>query len=430
VSEELEYEYDAFVSYTGSGNADPGAARLDREVAQSLIRLLETYRTPRSLSRERQVPRRLRRVFRDRDELAAATDLEASLIEPLRRSRFLIVVCSPRARNSRWVNQEIATFSQLRGEDHILTLLIEGEPGDAFPPALIRRLPSNEEVLPLGADIRAPTRRKSLRLLKSEKLRLLAPILGCRFDDLRQREHERAKRRMRAIVGGLLLLSVVLTSLVIFALIAEEKAKRRYRLALETQKTILPLVVSPPGDLATKETYLTNAVQRTEILCAEDPHNADCPEQLRSLRTALAEAHQLLGRPEPTDVQLGTSRRLSLQASLNRLRSWSPGKGRGSDELFEASPDYDVKRLRDLVGLWNRETGEAARVEDAVLYTEYASQLIERLDTTAPEGREEAHRLLERNLELFAQARRRQPLTPEQEELCEAVTATLERMKI
>jgi len=419
-----EIEYDAFVSYTGSGSADPGPARLDREVAERLIRLLETYRSPRPLVRQGR-PRRLRRVFRDRDELAAASDLEASLIEPLRRSRFLIVVCSPRARSSRWVNQEVATFTRLRGEDHILTLLIEGEPGEAFPPALARQLPSGEEVLPLGADIRATTRRRSLGLLKSEKLRLLAPILGCRFDDLRQREQERSKRRIATVAAGLFLLCVVLTSLTVSAVLARAKAERRYQLALESGKQILPLVLSPPDALQMKMTYLTNGVTAMQTLCDEDPRNAECVTQLLSLQRALAEASRVSGEKVPAGVELRNDSQLQLLASLNRLRAWSPGRGTGSDDIFGPSLDHDAKTLRQELSLWDRAI--SARIVDAVAYAEKASLLLQRLDTTTPEGLEEARRVLRKNLEIFNQVRSSQPLIPEHEELRQELRAALHR---
>jgi len=419
-----EIEYDAFVSYTGSGSADPGPARLDREVAERLIYLLETYRSPRPLVRQGK-PRRLRRVFRDRDELAAASDLEASLIEPLSRSRFLIVVCSPRARRSKWVNQEVATFTRLRGEDHILTLLIEGEPGEAFPPALARQLPSGEEVLPLGADIRATTKRRSLGLLKSEKLRLLAPILGCRFDDLRQREHERSKRRIATIASGLFLLSVVLMTLTVFAALARAKAERRYQLALESGKQILPLVLSPPDALQTKVNYLTNGVTAMQRLCEEDPRNAECVTQLLSLQRALEEASRLSGEQVPANSELRSDRRLRLLASLNRLRAWSPGRGTGSDDIFDTSLDHDAHALRQMLSLWDQ--AMSARIVDAVAYAETASLLLQRLDTTTPAGLAEARRVLRKNLEIFDQVRHSQPLIPEHEELRQELLAALGR---
>ena len=98
--------------------------------------------------------------------------------------------------------KEIETFSKLHGQDRILALLIEGEPYESFPEPLrfVKRQvvgedgsieEVTEEVEPLAADIRADSLGKMKKKLKVEILRLLAPILNCRFDDLRQRHRER-----------------------------------------------------------------------------------------------------------------------------------------------------------------------------------------------------------------------------------------------
>src|SRR5262245_45300550 len=88
------YQYDAFISYRHH--------QADRQWAKWLHRRLETYRTPRAL-RQRGVLPRLGRVFRDEDELAASADLGNRIDDALRTSRFLIVICSPRTPESRWV---------------------------------------------------------------------------------------------------------------------------------------------------------------------------------------------------------------------------------------------------------------------------------------------------------------------------------------
>jgi hypothetical protein len=57
------------------------------------------------------VPARLAPVFRDRDELATATNLGATLTRALEQSACQIVICSPAAARSRWVREEILAFS-------------------------------------------------------------------------------------------------------------------------------------------------------------------------------------------------------------------------------------------------------------------------------------------------------------------------------
>ena len=61
----------------------------------------------------------LRPIFLDRAELPTSSDLAASVREALASSRYLIVICSPAAAKSRWVNEEIRYFKSLGGADRV-----------------------------------------------------------------------------------------------------------------------------------------------------------------------------------------------------------------------------------------------------------------------------------------------------------------------
>ena len=212
--------YDVFISYR---HTEP-----DRDRAKWLHRALENYRIPRSLRMQYDLPRSLTRVFRDEEELAASSDLSKEIEEALYESKFLIVVCSPRTPQSEWVNQEVVRFRKLGRNDHILALLIEGEPSESFPRALCeirqtmvddhgRLVTAHKEVEPLAADIRPSPSESNTHRFRMAKLRLLAAILGCHFDDLRQREHERRIRRF-AFAGVVMgILALVMAGLSVFA---------------------------------------------------------------------------------------------------------------------------------------------------------------------------------------------------------------------
>src|SRR4051812_14572571 len=105
-----EFRYRAFLSYSPH----------HRAWADWLPRSLERYRTPRRLvgrpSADGEVPARLYPIFRDRDELPSSANLGDNIAEALGTSRFLVVIASPRAAVSRWVNQEIAAFQALGRE--------------------------------------------------------------------------------------------------------------------------------------------------------------------------------------------------------------------------------------------------------------------------------------------------------------------------
>jgi hypothetical protein len=149
---------------------------------------------------EAPLPRRLLPIFRDADELPGASNLGAKLEEALLASRCLIVVCSPRSAQSKWVDQEIRTVQAAGGGDRIFAVIVDGEPNAAdptrecFPPSL--RLGAAE---PLACDPRESGEGKS-----SCKLRLIAGMLGLSFDELKQRERQRRIRR--AIVASVVAL--------------------------------------------------------------------------------------------------------------------------------------------------------------------------------------------------------------------------------
>ena len=223
------YRYSAFISYR---HVEP-----DRKWARWLHSALETYRVPKRLRRERGLPARLGRVFRDEEELSASADLSWEIEQALEQSRFLIVVCSPNTPGSDWVNREVQRFRELGRSDHILALLIQGEPVDAFPRSLreIRRTVTDarglsseqvEEVEPLAADVR-PVSGEMGRARHQARLRLAAAVLGVRFDDLRQREHERKARRLVAAGAVLAALLCVMTGLAVFAFAQREAARHQ-----------------------------------------------------------------------------------------------------------------------------------------------------------------------------------------------------------
>jgi len=193
-------KYDAFISYR---HTEP-----DKTIAEKLHRMLETYRVPKAVVKMGS-QKKVGRVFRDREELPTSSNLAESIQEALENSEHLVVICSPRTPDSQWVCKEIETFAALHGHDRILALLIEGEPEESFPEQLrfVKKklvledgtvTETVQEVEPLAADIRAENIKGMKKKLKTEVLRLLAPILNCRFDDLRQRHKERRIKRALA----------------------------------------------------------------------------------------------------------------------------------------------------------------------------------------------------------------------------------------
>jgi hypothetical protein len=207
---EPPYLYDAFISYRH--------VERDGKWAQWLIGALERYRVPKELQ-ARGFPPKLRKIFRDEDEVPASGDLNDQIRQALLVSRFLIVVCSPYTPRSIWVQREIKMFNELGRSDNVLALLTEGEPSDSFPTAMLERPEQvvdsdgttriiKEAKEPLAADVRRRPGISMERQRRTALLRLVAVILGVKYDDLYQRERQRERTKKltwAAAAAGLIL---------------------------------------------------------------------------------------------------------------------------------------------------------------------------------------------------------------------------------
>ena len=182
-------KYDAFISYRH--------APLDMEIAKKLHKALETYHIPASV-RKKTGKKKISRVFRDQEELPIGSDLNDNISSALREAEYLIVICSKDTPESYWVLKEIETFIEMHDREHVLAILIDGEPWNAFPAPLLTDDAGNP-VEPLAADIRGASAKERNKKFKSEFLRLAAPVIGCTYDDLKQRHKERIIKRNLAI---------------------------------------------------------------------------------------------------------------------------------------------------------------------------------------------------------------------------------------
>ena len=246
-------QFRAFISYSHA----------DAATAGWLLRRLETYRVPSRLvgtpSAHAPIERRLGKFFLDRDELPSSGDLGTTIHAALADAQALIVVCSPAAAASRWVNAEIEAFRASGRGDRIYSFVVAGDPGSrdaalsCFPPALLTDAAGAVRE-PLAADARAEGDGRERAFLK-----LVAGLLGIGYDALARRESQRRNRKLAIVAAASLAGMAVTSGLAASAYLARNDAQRRQAQA----EDILGFML---GDLRKKLT----TVGRLDLMRAVD----------------------------------------------------------------------------------------------------------------------------------------------------------------
>ncbi len=179
----MAVSYRGFVSY----------AHADKPAAQRLHRSLETFRTGEGR-------KTLGRFFRDDDEMAASSDLAQAIEEALAASEFLIVLCSPTAAQSRWVNAEVGHFIESGRRSQIIAVILDGEPNAADPareclPEYLRQGTGAQDVEVLAVNLKQEGQRRSVA-------KIAARILEVPFDTLWDRQRRRQRRQVLGLTAA------------------------------------------------------------------------------------------------------------------------------------------------------------------------------------------------------------------------------------
>ena len=210
--------YDAFISYSHSADG-----KLAPAVQNGLQRLARPWNSARAL-----------KIFRDDTGLSVNPHLWSSIQEALEHSRYFVLMASPDAARSEWVNREIESWLSEMPGDRILPVLTDGDlvwdearndfdhgASTGVPPALFGRLTEEPRYLDLRwardntqltirnarfrdaiADLAAPMHGVSKDELQSEDVRQyrrrihLAP--RCRRTGRDPRDRRRRRRDLRA----------------------------------------------------------------------------------------------------------------------------------------------------------------------------------------------------------------------------------------
>ncbi len=325
--------YWAFLSYSHADSKD----------ADWLHQAIETFRVPAKivgrLTDNGAIPKRLTPIFRDRHELAASSDLGLTIREALSNSRFLIVLCSPSAASSNWVNEEIIAFKKMHGEDRVLAAIVAGEPWasrspgreseECFPPALRSQVDRRGKITsraaePIAADLRAESDGRKTGVLK-----LVAGMVGLGLDDLVQRDQQRRQRRLTWIAAASIAGMATTSGLAVFAFEKRDEARDQRREAEDLIGFML-------GDLRTELEPINKltALDKVGAKILAYFENQDKSELSDEALAQRSRALTMLGEIATT--------RVDLNGALARYRESMVSTG----ELVRRSPN-DPQRLFD-----------------------------------------------------------------------------------
>jgi tetratricopeptide (TPR) repeat protein len=212
VGDLVAFKYRAFLSYS----------HLDREWAEWLQEALESYRIDKDLvgrlTPAGPVPKTLRPIYRDGEEIAAGHSLNEKTLSALEASQFLVVLCSPNAAKSLHINEEVRCFNAMGRADRVMAVIVGGVPNDPYPdcfPSAVRYkvgldggLVDQRESL-IVADARPQGDDKELA-----KNKVVARLLGLNLDQILQRAEQAHKQRARVRNGAI---GFLLGAVIVFA---------------------------------------------------------------------------------------------------------------------------------------------------------------------------------------------------------------------
>ncbi len=275
-------DYRVFISYSHANSAD----------ARWLQRKLESYVIPKRIRRDSN--HRLGAVFLDHERLATSASLSDSIKEALTRSETMVVVCSPDAATSHWVNLEINEFKKLGRSDRIYPVIVDAPDTDfkrIFPEAL---LSDGDE--PMAADLRpdADGRRGAV-------LRLVAGILEVGLDDLVRKDTQRRHRRILGFASLSLLGMIVALATAFYAFVQRDKAQIAAEQARRTSEFLEDLFrVSDPSEARGRTITAREILDRGEArIKAELNEEPEVRQHLMAIMGRVYMRLGLFGQAEP-----------------------------------------------------------------------------------------------------------------------------------
>ena len=285
-SPEPGVRYDAFVSSSQAGDG-----LLAPRLQGGLQRFAQPWWRRRGL-----------RIFRDESSLSANPHLWSSIVEALDSSEWFILLTSPEAAASPWLNREVAWWLDHKSGERILPVLTEGvlvwdeasgqlDPSSSVPPALLSAFGEK----PRWVDMRWAREDTQLDLRNSRFRGAVADIAsalrGVAKDELESEEVRQHRRTLRTAWGAVGLLAVLVVTAITVAGFAFNQGR-----------------ISGARGLAARAASLApTRLDLSLLLAVEGLKTDDSLETRAGLLTALNEAQYLEGFRQ----QVGTPYRIA-----------------------------------------------------------------------------------------------------------------------
>ena len=214
-SETSLVRFDGFISYSHTA---------DDLLAPRLQSALQTFAKP-------WWKRRALRVFRDQSSLSANPHLWSSITAALDTSEWFILLTSPEAAASAWVDREVAYWREQKGPEKIIPVLTDGtlawdealgrlDPRSSVPPSLLDAFTGE----PRWVDLRWAEEETQLDLRNGRFREAVADIAsslrGIPKEDLESEEVREHRRTRRTAWGAGIALTVLAVAAVTGAMIA------------------------------------------------------------------------------------------------------------------------------------------------------------------------------------------------------------------
>jgi hypothetical protein len=198
------FPYDGFISYRHS----PKQARIVGAIQAALHKFAKPFWKLRALH-----------LYRDESNLSARPDLWGTIAEALDRCRYLLLVASPDAVESKWVKRETSHWLERRGDRNLIILLTDGEitwddAAQRFDPTRTTAIPgpllTYQKTEPLYVDLRWAGEPDAMLAMSNPRFAdavatIAAELHGKSKDELAGidvREHRRWRRLRNAGVNG------------------------------------------------------------------------------------------------------------------------------------------------------------------------------------------------------------------------------------